>query len=75
MLVQGVRDKIAALKTTTDDWLDVHRTAHEIGMNTTATMMFGHYETLADRVEHLERVRQLQDETGDPRFVASGEHQ
>ena len=64
MLVQGVRDKIAALKTTTDDWLDVHRTAHKMGMNTTATMMFGHYETLAERVEHLERVRQLQDETG-----------
>ncbi len=64
MLVQRVRDRIAALKTTTDDWLDVHRTAHELGMNTTATMMFGHYETLADRVEHLERVRQLQDETG-----------
>ena len=54
---------IAPLKTTTDDWLGVHRTAHELGMRTTATMMFGHEETLAERVEHMERVRALQDET------------
>ena len=63
MLVQRVRDKIAILKTTTEDWLDVHRTAHNLGMNTTGTMMFGHYETLAERIEHLQRLRTLQDET------------
>ncbi|MEE8106896.1 MAG: cyclic dehypoxanthinyl futalosine synthase [Planctomycetota bacterium] len=64
MLVQPVRDRIAKLKTTVDDWIDVHRIAHNIGMRSTATMMFGHYETRADRIEHLERVRELQDETG-----------
>jgi cyclic dehypoxanthinyl futalosine synthase len=63
MLVDRVRKIIAPLKTTTDAWLDVHRTAHKLGMRTTATMMFGHAETLAERIEHLERVRELQDET------------
>ncbi|MEM8884450.1 MAG: cyclic dehypoxanthinyl futalosine synthase [Planctomycetota bacterium] len=64
MLVDRVRDVIAKLKTTTDDWIDIHRTAHQEGMRSTATMMFGHEETLAERVEHFERCRQLQDETG-----------
>jgi cyclic dehypoxanthinyl futalosine synthase len=64
MLVDRVRDVIASLKTTTDDWIDIHRTAHQEGMRSTATMMFGHEETLAERVEHMERCRQLQDETG-----------
>ncbi|MHC4960284.1 MAG: cyclic dehypoxanthinyl futalosine synthase [Planctomycetota bacterium] len=63
MLVDRVRDVIAPLKTTTADWIDVHRTAHQLGMRSTATMMFGHEETLAERVEHMERVRELQDET------------
>ena len=48
----------------TDDWLDVNRVWHELGGRSTATMMFGHVETLAERIEHLERLRQLQDETG-----------
>jgi cyclic dehypoxanthinyl futalosine synthase len=64
MLVDRVRDVIAPLKTTTASWIDVHRTVHQLGMRSTATMMFGHEETLAERVEHLERVRELQDETG-----------
>ncbi len=51
-------------KVMTDDWLNVHRVWHELGGRSTATMMFGHIETLEERVEHLERVRQLQDETG-----------
>ena len=51
-------------KVLTDDWLNVHRVWHELGGRSTATMMFGHIETLEERVEHLERVRQLQDETG-----------
>ena len=64
MLVDRVREVIAPLKTTTDAWLDIHRTAHGLGMRTTATMMFGHEETLAERVEHIQRVRDLQDKTG-----------
>jgi len=64
MLVDRVRDVIAALKTTTGDWIDIHRTAHQEGMRSTATMMFGHEETLPERIEHMERCRQLQDETG-----------
>lgn len=63
VLVDRVRDVIATLKTTTADWIAVHRAAHELGMRSTATMMFGHAETLAERVEHLQRVRELQDET------------
>ena len=48
----------------TDDWLEVMRVWHQLGGRSTATMMFGHVETLAERIEHLEKVRQLQDETG-----------
>ena len=47
-----------------DEWLDVMRHAHRLGMSTTATMMYGHVETLEERVEHMRRVRELQDETG-----------
>ena len=64
ILVDRVRKIIAPLKTTSDGWIDVHREAHRLGMRSTATMMFGHAETLAERVEHLERVRRLQEETG-----------
>jgi len=64
MLVDRVRKIIAPLKTTTRAWLDIHRTAHGIGMRTTATMMFGHAETPAERVEHFDSIRTLQDETG-----------
>ncbi len=63
MLVDRVRDVIAPLKTTTRAWLDVHRTAHGIGMRSTATMMFGHEETRAERIEHFDLVRALQEET------------
>ena len=51
-------------KVMTDDWLNVCRVWHELGGRGSATMMFGHIETLAERIEHLERLRQLQDETG-----------
>lgn len=64
MLVERVRKIIAPKKTTTDRWLDVHRKVHEAGLRSSATMMFGHVETAAERVEHLQRVRDLQDETG-----------
>lgn len=51
-------------KCSADEWIDIMRQAHKQGMRTTATMMFGHVETLAERVESLRRIRDLQDETG-----------
>jgi cyclic dehypoxanthinyl futalosine synthase len=64
ILVDRVRREITRGKAMTNDWLGVMRTWHEMGGRSTATMMFGHVETLAERVEHLDRLRQLQDETG-----------
>jgi cyclic dehypoxanthinyl futalosine synthase len=64
ILVDRVRSAMTRGKVMTDDWLSVHRVWHELGGRSTATMMFGHIETLEERVEHFERVRQLQDETG-----------
>ncbi len=64
ILDDEVRRRIARLKCTTDEWLAVHRTAHGLGLRTTATMMFGCGETLEHRVKHFERVRRLQEETG-----------
>jgi cyclic dehypoxanthinyl futalosine synthase len=64
ILVERVRKIIAPLKATTDEWLGVMREVHAAGMRSSATMMFGHVETLAERVEHLMRLRALQDETG-----------
>jgi cyclic dehypoxanthinyl futalosine synthase len=63
ILVDRVRDVIAPKKTRTADWLNVMRHAHRLGMSTTATMMYGHVETLAERIEHMRRIRELQDET------------
>ena len=63
ILVDRVRKEITRGKVLTDDWLHVMRVWHELGGVSSVTMMFGHVETLAERVEHLERVRQLQDET------------
>ena len=64
ILVDRVRDKISQGKTRTDEYLLVMREAHRIGMRTSITMMFGHIETVPERIEHLRRVRELQDETG-----------
>ncbi len=64
ILVDRVREIISPHKLTTDQWLEIHKTAHEIGMKTTATMMFGSMESDEDIVEHLRRIRELQDETG-----------
>jgi cyclic dehypoxanthinyl futalosine synthase len=63
VLVDRVRQIIAPKKTKTKEWLDVMRHAHRLGMSTTATMMYGHVETLEERVEHMRRIRDLQDET------------
>ena len=59
-----VRDKICRGKETAEEWLDVHRTWHRMGGRSTCTMLYGHVETLAQRVDHLRQLRQLQDETG-----------
>jgi len=64
ILADRVRREITRGKCLTDDWLNVMRVWHELGGVSSATMMFGHVETLAERIEHLERLRQLQDETG-----------
>ncbi|APW59460.1 cyclic dehypoxanthinyl futalosine synthase [Paludisphaera borealis] len=64
VLVDRVRKDITRGKVMTDDWLNVHRVWHELGGRSTATLMFGHIETIEERIEHLDRVRQLQDETG-----------
>ena len=63
ILVDRVRDVIAPKKTKTAEWLEVMRQAHRLGMSTTATMMYGHVETVKERVEHMRRIRELQDET------------
>jgi cyclic dehypoxanthinyl futalosine synthase len=63
VLVDRVRDIIAPKKTKSSEWLDVMRQAHRLGMSTTATMMYGHVETLEERVVHMRRIREVQDET------------
>ena len=63
ILVDRVRAIIAPKKTKSEEWLDVMRQAHRLGMSTTATMMYGHVETLEERVEHMRKIRELQDET------------
>ena len=64
ILDDEVRYKIARLKCLTGDWINVHRTAHQIGMRTTATMMFGVGENYEHRVNHLQALYDLQEETG-----------
>ncbi len=64
ILVDRVRKEITRGKVLSDDWLNVMRVWHELGGISSATMMFGHVESLAERAEHLLRIRQLQDETG-----------
>ncbi len=63
ILVERVRRRISARKITPDAWLGIMRDAQELGMPTTATMMFGSVETVAERIEHLDVMRNLQDET------------
>ncbi len=64
ILTERYREKMSPEKASTDDWLRAHRTAHELGLKTHATMLYGSIETLEERLIHMERVRQLQDETG-----------
>jgi aminodeoxyfutalosine synthase len=60
---QAIRDQICKGKETADEWAEVHRTWHEMGMRSTATMLFGHIESYEHRVDHLRRLRELQDAT------------
>jgi aminodeoxyfutalosine synthase len=61
---RGVRMTIADKKLAGEDWINVHRTAHRLGIRSNCTMLYGHVETIDDRIEHLTMLRQLQDETG-----------
>jgi len=63
ILVDRVRQKISPLKAMSSDWLEVMDVAHRLGLNSSATMMFGHVETVEDRIEHLERLRAQQDKS------------
>lgn len=63
ILVDRVRSALTRGKCMTDEWLEVMRVWHQLGGSSTATMMFGHLETLTERIEHLDRLRKLQDET------------
>jgi aminodeoxyfutalosine synthase len=61
---RGVRATIAEKKLAAEDWIDVHRKAHALGIRSNCTMLYGHVETIGDRIEHLAMLRELQDETG-----------
>ena len=64
ILVDQVRKKISPLKINSDQWLEVMQTAHELGLKSSATMMFGHVESIEERVEHLRRIRDQQERSG-----------
>jgi len=64
VFAKGVRRTIAERKLAAEEWLDVHRVAHRLGIRTNCTMLYGHVETNQDRVDHLDALRALQDETG-----------
>ena len=64
ILVDRVRNRISPLKANSEEWLGVMEAAHGLGLRSSATMMFGHVETLEERFEHLQRLRDLQDRTG-----------
>ena len=58
-----IREQICADKATADQWLEIHQTAHELGMHSNATLLYGHIENYAHRIDHMERLRKLQDKT------------
>jgi len=64
IFAERVRKKICPEKLSGEEWLNVHRTAHQIGMRSNATMLYGHIETVEERIDHLIKLRELQDETG-----------
>jgi aminodeoxyfutalosine synthase len=64
IFAERVRKQVARAKVTAEGWLEIHRTAHELGIPTNATMLYGHIETLEERLDHMLRLRALQDDTG-----------
>ncbi|HWZ33135.1 MAG TPA: cyclic dehypoxanthinyl futalosine synthase [Bryobacteraceae bacterium] len=64
ILDDAVRHRISRLKSSVNDWIDVHRTCHAVGLRSTATMMFGTGETIEERMNHFDIVRQIQEDTG-----------
>ncbi|HEX6134212.1 MAG TPA: CofH family radical SAM protein, partial [Longimicrobiales bacterium] len=64
VFAKGVRATIAQRKLAAEEWIDVHRKAHGLGIRTNCTMLYGHVESMQDRVDHLAMLRELQDETG-----------
>lgn len=64
IFAERVRKQIARAKVTSDQWLEIHRTAHELGLPTNATMLYGHIETLEERLDHMLRLRAQQDDSG-----------
>lgn len=64
IFAQEIRNEICADKVGADGWLEIHKTAHQLGMHSNATMLYGHIESYEHRIDHMERLRCLQDETG-----------
>jgi cyclic dehypoxanthinyl futalosine synthase len=64
ILVDRIRKRISPLKINSNQWLEVMQVAHDLGLKSSATMMFGHVETIEDRIEHLDRIRDQQDRSG-----------
>lgn len=64
IFAEAIREQICKDKCSSDQWLEIHQTAHEVGMPSNATMLYGHIESFADRVDHMNRLRELQDKTG-----------
>lgn len=64
IFAEDIRNKICKDKCSSDEWLEIHKAAHEIGMPSNATILYGHIESFADRIDHMNRLRTLQDETG-----------
>lgn len=64
IFAESVREEICKDKCSSAEWLEIHETAHRIGMPSNATMLYGHIESYADRIDHMERLRSLQDKTG-----------
>ena len=64
IFAEAIREEICKDKCTSAEWLEIHETAHKVGMPSNATMLYGHVESYADRVDHMNRLRTLQDKTG-----------
>ena len=64
IFAKRVRDKVCRNKVSAEDWLDIHRQAHRLGLRSNATMLYGHIENYSERIDHLISLRRLQDETG-----------